>query len=720
MADTVRFYMEEMLPEMRDLEQKGLFTKKEITSILKKREKFEYALKRRIAKKADFLRYIEYEMNLEDLRKKRRARMVNQKQSISDYAGPRRIYFIFKRCLTKFHGDISIWLQYLNYAKKTGASRTLGKIYAQVLQLHPMNAKLWILAAAWEWEENANIVAARVLLQRALRLNTTTESLWHEYFRLELVYIAKILARRQILGIDASTEQVEEDILEDEKVDTDNMIQLPTVTGEEFAAFDKENDDKVDVELGKAKNANSKSSKKQTKKDAKKTPLTEEKAEALKTEKNPVLRGEVAMVVYRSGIKEIPNSFPFRKGFLDIAQSFIKPKPLQEDSIQAIYDSIGQDFKDLAEARALVARRSIDACKVDEEGYAQGVAATVKEFWNCCENGDVQIWELFVENMGEEHQKTQEENLKLYFSKTIDRIFSTATKKGIHSEKLYLLQINWLLSTSKLEVEALSKKALSILDKAVAQHPKSTPLVLQQVRLVRTLSPSEQVATLPRIFTRALKDHSESFSVWREYVTFLRTAHKEDTMTTKQVEEAFLEAVRITTTLLPDVTDERAEVGQIKVCVSSWFLDWVDGVEGLEGVRRVYQSLMKKSLPDLAFFMACIRLEKLHADEEDEEESAKAISILFDKALQTDEKNEDTYLSYLRYLNETKQIAAANKVLWRANRSVTDKDAFAQRYSEVLDGTWKEPSFGIVDLDIDMDMEVDNESEEEDDEAMST
>jgi len=27
MADTVRFYMEEMLPEMRDLEQKGLFTK---------------------------------------------------------------------------------------------------------------------------------------------------------------------------------------------------------------------------------------------------------------------------------------------------------------------------------------------------------------------------------------------------------------------------------------------------------------------------------------------------------------------------------------------------------------------------------------------------------------------------------------------------------------------------------------------------------------------
>ena len=247
-----------------------------------------------------------------------------------------------------------------------------------------------------------------VLLQRALRLNTTTESLWHEYFRLELVYIAKILARRQILGIDVSTEEIEKDLLKDEQVDTDNMIKLPTVSGEEFAAFDKE--DEEEPKAGKPKKG-SKNSNKKAKQEAKHAPLTEEKAEGLKTEKNPVLRGEVAMVVFRNGIKEIPESFSFRKGFLDIANSFIKPKPLQEDSIQAIYDTIDRDFKGLPEARALVARRSIDAYKVDDEGYALGVAATVKEFWNCCEGGDVHMWELFVENMGEEHQKTQEENL---------------------------------------------------------------------------------------------------------------------------------------------------------------------------------------------------------------------------------------------------------------------------------------------------------------------
>ncbi|KAI1319436.1 U3 snoRNP protein [Mortierella claussenii] len=707
MADTVQFYMEEMIPEMRDLEQKGIFSKKEIASIIKKREKFEYALKRRISKKADFLRYIEYEMNLEALRKKRRARMVsNTKQSISDYAGPRRIYFIYKRCLTKFKGDISIWLQYINYAKKTGASRTLGKIFAQAIQLHPTNEKMWILAAAWEWEENANIVAARVLLQRALRLNTTTESLWHEYFRLELVYIAKILARREVLGIDATPQEIERDLLEDKDVDNDNMIKLPSVTGEEFSAFSKEIEDEEMTTM-----SNKKQSSKKSKKEKAQAPLTEEKAEAFKVEKNPVLRGEVAMVVYRSGIKEIPDSFSFRKGFLDIANSFIKPKPLKEDSIQYIYDSINQDFKDLPEARALVARRTIDAYKVDEEGYAKGLAETVKAFWDSCEGNDAKMWELFVENMATEHSKTEEENLKLYFSKTIDRIFSTANRKKIHSEGLYLLQLNWILSTSSLSVESITNKALAILDKAVVEYPTSRALVLQQTRLLRTLSRSEQIARLPEIFARALKTHTESFEMWREYITFLRTAYREEDMTKEQVEEAFLEAVRITTSLLPDVTEERTEIRQIKQSIGAWFLDWVNDTEGIEGVRRVYQSLMKRSLPELAFFMACINLEKRHSV--DKEDSRKAIAMLYDKAIHADEKNEDTYLSFLKFLNETGQIESANRVLWRAGKVVADKDSFSQSYRDMLEGKWSEPSFGVTELDLDRDVDMDMGVQEE-------
>ena len=49
--------MEEMVPELEDLEDKGYFSKAEIREIVRKRENFEYALKRRTPTKADFLRY---------------------------------------------------------------------------------------------------------------------------------------------------------------------------------------------------------------------------------------------------------------------------------------------------------------------------------------------------------------------------------------------------------------------------------------------------------------------------------------------------------------------------------------------------------------------------------------------------------------------------------------------------------------------------------------
>ena len=85
-----------MLHELKDLAEKNLFTEvgilnslhptgskhpdfstlqKETKLIMKKRTTFETALVRRVAKKADFLRYASYEMGLEQLRRKRVERM---------------------------------------------------------------------------------------------------------------------------------------------------------------------------------------------------------------------------------------------------------------------------------------------------------------------------------------------------------------------------------------------------------------------------------------------------------------------------------------------------------------------------------------------------------------------------------------------------------------------------------------------------------------------
>ena len=52
-----RYFLERMVPELEQLEEKGFFDKAEITELVKRRENFEYALKRRTPAKADYLRY---------------------------------------------------------------------------------------------------------------------------------------------------------------------------------------------------------------------------------------------------------------------------------------------------------------------------------------------------------------------------------------------------------------------------------------------------------------------------------------------------------------------------------------------------------------------------------------------------------------------------------------------------------------------------------------
>lgn len=49
--------MEDMIPELEDLEERGYFSKAEIKQIVKKRTQFEYLLKRPAPVKADFLRF---------------------------------------------------------------------------------------------------------------------------------------------------------------------------------------------------------------------------------------------------------------------------------------------------------------------------------------------------------------------------------------------------------------------------------------------------------------------------------------------------------------------------------------------------------------------------------------------------------------------------------------------------------------------------------------
>uniref|UniRef100_A0A0D9WUM8 Suppressor of forked domain-containing protein n=1 Tax=Leersia perrieri TaxID=77586 RepID=A0A0D9WUM8_9ORYZ len=202
MADAVQYRMERMSDELDDLERRGLFTRAELAEVVRRRRDFEFRLRRHSPLRADFLDYIAYELRLDALRdlrkraiiratpdddhddaesadkKKRKKRKGKKwKKSVSDVAGVLRVLDIYR----------------------------MATVLAQVIRYHPKVPGLWIYAAAWEFDQNLNVAAARALMQTGLRSCPESEDMWIEYLRMELTYLNKLKARKVALGEDVKT-----------------------------------------------------------------------------------------------------------------------------------------------------------------------------------------------------------------------------------------------------------------------------------------------------------------------------------------------------------------------------------------------------------------------------------------------------------------------------------------------------------------------------------
>ncbi|KAF9528547.1 U3 small nucleolar RNA-associated protein 6-domain-containing protein [Crepidotus variabilis] len=183
--ERVHFEQERMVEELKDLVDRGLFTEKETKQILKKRTHYETLLIRRVAKKSDFLRYAAYEMGLEALRRKRVHRIeADGPRTVSDYGMVKRQFEIFERALVKFKSDVGIWVQYIQVAKREGATERVGRVLARAVQTHPGEEQLWVMSAQWEMQ-GGSVTGARGILMRGIRMNGTSAEVWREWVRME-------------------------------------------------------------------------------------------------------------------------------------------------------------------------------------------------------------------------------------------------------------------------------------------------------------------------------------------------------------------------------------------------------------------------------------------------------------------------------------------------------------------------------------------------------
>lgn len=98
-------------------------------------------LQRHESRRLDYMRYVEYELNLESLRALRTKRIEggsnsNQrnkkkksrkgKAATADFCCVRLVRWIFDRAVMKFPGDVDIWLHYIDFAARQGQSKVRG------------------------------------------------------------------------------------------------------------------------------------------------------------------------------------------------------------------------------------------------------------------------------------------------------------------------------------------------------------------------------------------------------------------------------------------------------------------------------------------------------------------------------------------------------------------------------------------------------------------
>ncbi|AQZ12543.1 UTP6 (YDR449C) [Zygosaccharomyces parabailii] len=212
MSSKTRYYLEQCIPEVDDLVEKGLFTKNEVSSIMKKRTDFEHCLNSRGSSIKDYVKYINYETQVEKLRQKRVKRILQSSKtnSVSDWSIEQRIAFIYQRGCNKFPQDLKFWAMYLRFMKNRGTRTSYKKIhdvYNQLLKLHPSNVDVWISCAKYEYENHANFKSCRTVFQNALRFNSDVPRLWFEYIKFELNFITKLINRRKVMGLISEREQ---------------------------------------------------------------------------------------------------------------------------------------------------------------------------------------------------------------------------------------------------------------------------------------------------------------------------------------------------------------------------------------------------------------------------------------------------------------------------------------------------------------------------------
>ncbi|KAJ4976899.1 hypothetical protein NE237_002005 [Protea cynaroides] len=646
MADVVQYRLERMVDEFDDLERRGFFTRQEIAEIVKKRRNFEYRLKRPSPLKQDYLAYIEYEKQLDSLRRLRKKSVVRQlkakgkkrtRKSVSDFAGVSRIVEIYRLAVMRFKGDIDLWFRYLEFCREQGHGR-MKQVLAQVLRFHPKVPGLWIYAAAWEFDHNLNVAAARALMHSGLRACPTSEDLWVEYLRMELTYLNKLTARKAALGEEKGTlAQVRGNADEEQWRDENKDL---------FMAFneERENADGPDVQDGEL-----------------------EKKEDVFGVKGSIL----LQTIYSKAIEGLPSSISLRKQFLEILD--VTNLQHSEELKEEIMGSMKRDFSNEPEYWDWLARLQISN-SANARGLSKG--ATISQL-----NKAVEIYEealkvvpsagmfsLYAKFLMDIIAPERKDSQDLWFPSTsrevefisyLLRTYENAETMGLMTEDLGYQYISFYLQLGRLE-EA-RKLAEKLCDGKLSGSVKVWVLRISiEMRWITRKSAAPSKDDLRSIF-EVLRNVLTKFSISEAeslWVMALKFFSNQKDYFDKLVQTSL------------DLVGRSGESGG-PFSLSSAIVNWILEREGLQRAREMYKRFLASPHPSLAIYKNCIELETNLAVVGDNDGLANARK-LYESALATYDQDLGLWRDFYSMEIKAGTSETANAVYWRARKILKD------------------------------------------------
>jgi hypothetical protein len=187
MAEVVEYRVDKTLDELKVLIDFGIFDEEHAKEIIKKREIFEYNLRRRTKTKLDYLKYIRFEMNLLESIEKYKNSILKKTESIEDELD-RKIFILqakklnqivraraghvsvlYRRLVSKYQFDKRLWRAYIDFAKQRKWNSRVSALYWRLLRVSANDESLWIEAAKHEIENNQDKNTARKLFLMGVR-----------------------------------------------------------------------------------------------------------------------------------------------------------------------------------------------------------------------------------------------------------------------------------------------------------------------------------------------------------------------------------------------------------------------------------------------------------------------------------------------------------------------------------------------------------------------